>query len=256
VTAAPKKLPVKVVRIDSLTEDPENARTHSEENLRVIANSLDKFGQRKPIVTTHDGIILAGNGTMVAARDILGWTHLSVAPCPEEWTYEEARAYALTDNQSALLADWDAEKLSGQLVDLDAVGWDLEELGFASLNPMVADDGHSYTEAVNVPQYEVRGETFAPGDLYDTSHAAMLRKEILAADLTPEVADFLLNAANRHVRFNYRRIAEFYAAADPVVQKFMEDSALVIIDVEDAIRLGYAKFDMAVEKMRDENPAT
>ena len=48
-------------------------------------------------------------------------------------------------------------------------------------------------------------------------------------------------AASRHVAFNYRNIAEYYASAPAEVQTLMEKSALVIIDVEDAIAYGYAK---------------
>lgn len=39
------------VPVDSLSEDPSNARVHSTRNIDVIMGSLRKFGQVKPIVT-------------------------------------------------------------------------------------------------------------------------------------------------------------------------------------------------------------
>jgi ParB-like chromosome segregation protein Spo0J len=36
--------------------------------LSAIAESLKQFGQRKPIVITADNVIVAGNGTVEAAR--------------------------------------------------------------------------------------------------------------------------------------------------------------------------------------------
>jgi len=121
-------------RIADLTPDPENARKHSNANIQAIAHSLDKFGQRRPIVVTHDGVILAGNGTAEAAK-YLGWTEIAVTAVPETWSYEMARAYALADNRTAEMAEWDANILANQLIELDASGWEVGELGFENLEP-------------------------------------------------------------------------------------------------------------------------
>ena len=53
------------------------------------------------------------------------------------------------------------------------------------------------------------------------------------------MATFLRHAAERHVVFNFRNIAEFYAHADAEVQNLMERSALVIIDFNRAIEGGF-----------------
>lgn len=116
------------VRIDSLEQDPTNARKHSDKNLKAIANSLDKFGQRKPIVVKNKRV-LAGNGTLEAARS-LGWTEIQIVEVPKEWDDETAKAYALADNRSAELAEWDERELGRQLLELEEEGWDIEALGF------------------------------------------------------------------------------------------------------------------------------
>jgi hypothetical protein len=41
--------------------------------------------------------------------------------------------------------------------------------------------------------------------------------------------------------FNYEKIAEFYCHADKQTQELMENSALIIIDFEKALQMGYAK---------------
>ena len=53
--------------------------------------------------------------------------------------------------------------------------------------------------------------------------------------------DFLKVAAYRHVKFNYERIADYYANAPKDVQELIEDSALVIIDFNKAIEDGFVK---------------
>jgi ParB-like chromosome segregation protein Spo0J len=127
-------LRIETVNINSLTPDPANARTHDEKNLTAISNSLKKFGQRKPICVTPDSIVVAGNGTLEAAKS-LGWTEIVIARTPVGWSWEQIRAFALADNRTAELAVWDDKVLADQLLELDANGWELEELGFVSLQP-------------------------------------------------------------------------------------------------------------------------
>ena len=124
---------VELVKVESLTPDPENARTHSQRNLDAIAGSLRQFGQRRPLVC-YGSTVIAGNGTLAAAKT-LGWTEISITRVPRDWSIEQARAYALADNRTAELAEWDTAVLADQLVDLDAVGWDVSEFGFEPLTP-------------------------------------------------------------------------------------------------------------------------
>ena len=129
---------VESVPIALLEMDPENARTHSERNIEAIRGSLLTFGQRKPIVLWRN-IVMAGNGTVAAARE-LGWTEVSVVRCPPDWSYEQARAFSLADNRTAELADWDADRLAAQLIDLDAVGFEVGDWGFDPLVPPLDPD--------------------------------------------------------------------------------------------------------------------
>jgi ParB-like chromosome segregation protein Spo0J len=122
------------VQISSLQFDPDNARKHSDKNIDSIMNSLKRFGQRKPIVVTGSNVVIAGNGTLAAAKK-LGWSQIVVAYTPSDWTFEQARAYALVDNRTAELAEWDNDKLAMQLIELDSVGWELNDVGFEKLEP-------------------------------------------------------------------------------------------------------------------------
>lgn len=124
------------VLISSLSLDPTNARRHDSKNLASIEGSLRLFGQRKPIVVTNANVVVAGNGTLEAAKS-LGWSNIDVVRIPIDWTPEQVKAYALADNRTAELAEWDAKVLADQLVELDAVGWDVAEFGFDALEPPV-----------------------------------------------------------------------------------------------------------------------
>jgi DNA modification methylase len=137
------QMKLRQVSVSALVTDPNNARKHDARNIEAIRKSLELFGQRKPIVTAkgNDGslVVIAGNGTLEAAR-LLGWEKITVAEVPDDWDADKARAYALADNRTAELADWDETVLAGALIDLDAVGWDIADLGFDPIEPPVDTD--------------------------------------------------------------------------------------------------------------------
>lgn len=120
---------IEKLEIESVKFDPNNARTHSEKNLVAIANSLNTFGQRKPIVVTSNNVVVAGNGTLEAALR-LGWTEINVVRVPDDWTEDQIKAFALADNRTAELASWDTDVLLSQLDELKIDNWDIDDLGF------------------------------------------------------------------------------------------------------------------------------
>ena len=116
--------------VSDLTLDPNNARAHSDRNLEAIADSLRQFGQQKPIVVAADGTVLAGNGTLAAARH-LGWPE--IAAVTTNLGGADARGYAIADNRTAELAEWDmvrlAEELGALSPDMQAIaGFDEKEI--------------------------------------------------------------------------------------------------------------------------------
>lgn len=119
-------LQTEVVVLDKLKADEKNAREHDSRNLAAIKSSLNRFGQRKPLVVWK-GIVVAGNGTLAAMRE-LGWKEAAVARIPDDWSEQEVRAFAIADNRTAELANWNGEQLQELLEDFDAEL--LEDSGF------------------------------------------------------------------------------------------------------------------------------
>lgn len=122
---------IKSYPIADLKYDPNNARKHPEANLKALEESLKRFGQQKPVVITSYGVIVAGNGTVEAAER-LGWTQIETVQVPDSWSKEQIAAFALADNRTAELAQWDARELLDQLealsdFDMNALGFDAWE---------------------------------------------------------------------------------------------------------------------------------
>ena len=118
---------IETIAVADLSLDPSNVRKHSRRNLDAIKASLRKFGQQKPIVVDAKGIVLAGNGTLTAAKE-LGWTEIQATRT--ELAGVEATAFAIADNRTAELAEWD-DNLGDVLKSLQDADVDLADLGYS-----------------------------------------------------------------------------------------------------------------------------
>jgi hypothetical protein len=120
----------------------------------------------------------------------------------------------------------------------------------AKKNPMGEDK--KYSRAIKIPQYEPSEEKPNISDLYSTEKYNKLVAKIYKTPLPEDVQKFLIFAASRHIVFNYSKIADFYAHADEKTQELMEESALVIIDMDDAIANGYVALTEKMKQLIDE----
>ena len=105
-----------------------------------------------------------------------------------------------------------------------------------------------YTKKIEAPIYEPKNKKPYIYELCDKSKTHRLMREIEASSLDYEEKKFLIDAARRHNVFNYEKIADYYAHSSKEMQELMEKSALVIIDFEKAIQLGYVKLSEDIKK--------
>lgn len=144
------------VPIDELTPDPANVRRHPDRNLEAIKTSLTKFGQQTPIVVDHRGVVLVGNARLEAAKQ-LGWKSIDIIRTT--LTGSQALAYAIADNRTAELAQWDDALLVQSLKELDAeiqaaTGFSADEIASMQFTEMVAPE--EYKSSHDAVKYESR----------------------------------------------------------------------------------------------------
>ena len=187
------------VSLESVQLDPDNARTHSSRNLETIKESLAAFGQRKPVVLFGDTVI-AGNGTVEAARS-LGWAKIAATRVPADWTIEQAKAYAIADNRTSELAEWDGGQLLETLSTFDAdallsTGFNQDDLDALMKvwgpAPDLDDLHDDIGDPIDEDEWQVIRER-VPVDVYDRW------KECLAATEEKDLAAVIavINAAHR-----------------------------------------------------------
>ncbi len=120
--------PSNIARLRSLIPYAQNARTHSDEQVGQIARSIEEFGFVNPVLVGSDGVIVAGHGRLMAAKQ-LGMAAVPVIVLGH-LDETQRRALVIADNQLATTAAWDEDLLKQELVALDALDFDLDLMGF------------------------------------------------------------------------------------------------------------------------------
>lgn len=117
--------------IETVFEDVNNANEHDANSIRSIKDSLARFGQQTPLVANDEGIVIAHNGVLIAARE-LGWDQVAVVTFPNP---ELSRAYALADNRTGEFSEFDQQVVAATFlwlkeggVPLDRLGWNAAEV--------------------------------------------------------------------------------------------------------------------------------
>ena len=235
----------------------ENNPRRNDTAVRYVANSIKEFGFKVPIVIDKDNIIVCGHTRWKAAKRL----GLPTVPCimADDLSEAQIKAFRLADNKTAEIADWDMSALDLELSGLDM--FNMGDFGFdVSLEDDRKDDSNGeedsdkYTKKVEVPQYEPTGENVSLQECFNDNKTEDLISEIKNSDkISNEEKDFLEKAAQRHTVFNYRKIAEYYAnKANKDMQDFMEKSALVIIDFDDAMKNGFVVMDKRIQDIVEE----
>lgn len=192
-----------------------------------------------------DGVIIAGNGTHQKAEELglpikvieTDGTELVVVKRTDLKTDDPRRiGLALADNATTDTSEWDTEALHAH--------WGMDELAKWDVAGMEEEQEDKYNSKVSAPNYAPRDPQPPKVEtLYDDTRTNSLITVINEVEMPDEVRKFLKMAAHRHTVFDYEMIAEYYCHAPKEVQELMEDSALVIIDFNKAIELGFVQLN-------------
>lgn len=124
-----------------------------------VAAAIKEFGFRVPIVAKSDGLVVDGHLRLKAARK-LGLAEVPVV-LADDLTDAQVKAFRISVNRMAELAEWDSELLALELGELGELGFDLELTGFAedelaALTPEVLPEGKTDPDEAPEPPAKPR----------------------------------------------------------------------------------------------------
>lgn len=248
------------LKVEELIPYINNPRNNTEAVDKVAA-SIKEFGFKVPIVIDKDNVVVTGHTRLLASKKL----GLQEVPCviADDLSPAQIKAFRIADNKVSEYAQWDEDMLKVELEELEEMNFDLDSVSIdfsdfdMALDLEDTEEGQEqeeniYTKEINIPQYEITGECPKLEELVNEEKTKSLIERIEKSDIPNDIKEFLIKASYRHLAFNYQNVAEYYAHADKEVQELMEESALVIIDYNDAIRNGYVQIKEAINEMIEE----
>ena len=248
------------LKVEELIPYINNPRNNTEAVDKVAA-SIKEFGFKVPIVIDKDNVVVTGHTRLLASKKL----GLQEVPCviADDLSPAQIKAFRIADNKVSEYAQWDEDMLKVELEELEEMNFDLDSVSIdfsdfdMGLDLEDTEEGQEqeeniYTKEINIPQYEITGECPKLEELVNEEKTKSLIERIEKSDIPNDIKEFLIKASYRHLAFNYQNIAEYYAHADKEVQELMEESALVIIDYNDAIRNGYVQIKKAIDSIVEE----
>lgn len=244
----------RLVPITDVTPYPGNPRRGDQE---AITSSIRDLGLYAGVVVQRStGHIVVGNhrrhALLELGADLIPVDYLDV-------TDTRAAAIVARDNHTSDLGGYDDADLLALLTSDEDVlplsGYDADDLALLRRAEPDPEDPERYSRRANALIYEpTMDEPPPPAALVDRGKTNDLIRQIGdVPDLPVEVRDFLIAGAQRHLVFDYAKVAEFYAHAPAEVQALMEASALVIPDLEDAIAHGFVRLSSRLSRILDQD---
>ena len=156
------------LNINDLKPYAGNARTHSEEQIDQIANSIERFGFTNPVLVDENGGVIAGHGRIAAAKR-LGIEYVPTARL-SGLSEADRKAYIIADNRLAELAGWDDDLLKTELEGILGLEpeFDLDAIGFSEADiTRILDPLDATSKEDPVPEIDkTRTAVTQPGDVW------------------------------------------------------------------------------------------
>lgn len=238
---------------DQLLANPMNFRIHPKFQQDALSGVLNEIGWiQRVIVNQTTGHVIDGH---LRAQLAISRGETSIPVLYVSLTEQEEKLALATIDPISAMAATDKAQLDALLKQVTsgdaAVMQMLSELaadnGIVDLPDDSLPTDNDYSRKVEVPLYEPTGHKPTFPEMVDLIRYNQLVTDIDNDPLLNDVDRQLLKlGAARHIVFNYASIADYYAESPPAAQRHIENSALVIVDFDRALELGYIKLSKAI----------
>jgi hypothetical protein len=226
-------LEVKYIDIGRLRPWEDNPRLN-DHAVDAVAESIRSFGFNVPILCDQNFTIVAGHTRWKTAQKL----GLEVVPViTVEMTDAKRRAFAIADNKTAEIADWDFPKLREVLEELCSEDIDIRSMGFSNeeLRRFIQNGDE---EENMLPEVNETSSVTQPGDLYTLGNHRLLCGDSRDRDSIKKLTEdqvmdhifgglLTLTKGNIHIGRNIRSILKICAGLFRTVMISLKQAAFV-----------------------------
>lgn len=153
------KLNVVMMNTSDLIDYKNNPRKN-DKAVEAVANSINSFGFKVPVIIDKNNVLVCGH-TRVKAAKKLGIEEIPVI-IADDLNEDQIKAFRIADNKTAELADWDMDKLAEEL---KLIEMDMEQFGFDDLEKLLDRDvlEDDFKEELLETAYSKKGDVFVFG---------------------------------------------------------------------------------------------
>src|SRR5574344_1737600 len=158
---AANRLNVVTMKIADLKAYENNPRKN-EKAVDAVANSINSFGFKVPVIIDKNNVVVAGHTRLMACKKL----GIDEVPCiiADDLTEDQIKAFRLADNKTSELATWDLDKLNQEL---EFIEMDMTQFGFDDLEKEldrdVLEDEFDENEPLPEIPFAKRGDVFVLG---------------------------------------------------------------------------------------------
>lgn len=259
------RLKTYTVKLNDLKKADYNPNTMEDRDFANLKKSIERYGYIEPIIVNRRNNVIIGGHHRYDALKLQGVEDVDIVYVD----LDEAEEKRLNIALNRISGYWDIDKLEGivnELMDYDPTLMEFTGLSEFELDSMFGvmevdfldednyvKDDETYVKTAKTPIYEITGDEPDIDELIDKNKSKELIKNINDAfensKITEEQKKFLIYATTRHLVFNYANIAEYYAHQNKDMQELMEQSALIILDYNQAVKNGYLKLTSRVNEL-------
>ncbi|MCK9308672.1 MAG: DNA modification methylase [Candidatus Cloacimonetes bacterium] len=156
----------------------ENNPRKNEKAVDAVANSINSFGFKVPVIIDKNNVVVAGHTRLMACKKL----GIEEVPCviADDLTEDQIKAFRIADNKTAELADWDFDKLKEELGSIEI---DMEQFEFTDLEKImdreVMEDEFDENEALPENPYAKKGDVFILGKHRVMCGDATIKEDVL-----------------------------------------------------------------------------
>lgn len=162
-------------QVDDIIPYQNNPRLISDEAVKEVSASIDRFGFRQPIVVDTENVIVAGHTRYLAAIE-LGMSSVPVHVM--DGNIEDILAYRLSDNKTKEITEWDMGYLVTELEEIIRLG---KEAGmeYEKMVPGLDDENIETLIQHSMEGFSVNAEAIEAAERFiDESTSNIQRTEI------------------------------------------------------------------------------